>query len=154
MDNWNLSIMSSGESYDDGNVDKLETLLHAFWIMFKKNGYTNEMLDEALVEAMDIEAEGNTALKGMVCPNCGRKAQFSGHFKIKCIYCGSESVLNPYEAREIAKQMDAAMAEQQAQEEQKERWDKAVGNDPYQPYDVSKDLGFDEFNDFDDSQGI
>ena len=41
-------------------------------------------------------------LKGMNCPNCGRNAQRSGNFKIKCIYCGMEAVLNPYEAADIA----------------------------------------------------
>ncbi len=144
-------------SYDStGNeLQRLNTLLHAFWIMFKNNGYTNEMLDEAIDEALAIESEGAKTLKGMVCPNCGRKAQFSGHFKIKCIYCGSESVLNPYEARDIAIEMENVMAEQQAAEDQKDRWEKAVENDPYTPYDVSKDLNFeDEYNHFDDDSGL
>ncbi len=152
---WDISIMGSDHDSASNDIEKLETLLHAFWIMFKKNGYTNEMLDEALDEAINIESEGKINLKGMVCPNCGRKAQFSGHFKIKCIYCGSESIMNPYEARDIAKEMDQVMAEQQASAEQQERWSKAVENDPYTPYDVSKDLNFeDEYNNFDDSQGL
>ena len=139
-------ILSDKYDTTGSEISRLDTLIHAFWLMFKKNGFTNEMLDEALDEALAIEAEGNKTLKGMVCPNCGRKAQFSGHFKIKCISCGSESVLNPYEARDIAIEMEAAMAQQQAQEDQKERWSKAVENDPYQPYDVSKDLQFDDYD--------
>ena len=151
MDNWNQDILSSNPKYDNGDIDRLDTLLHAFWIMFKKNGYTNEMLDEALDEALKIKAEGNSMLKGMVCPNCGRNAQLFGHFKIKCVYCGTESIMNPYEAKDIAKEMEAAMAEQQAEEEQKERWSQAVENDPFKPYDVSKDLNFDDFDNFDDN---
>ena len=131
----------------DNKIAKLETLIHSMWLLMKKNGYTNEMLDEAIAEALDIEAEGPAYLKGMVCPNCGRNAQLSGSFKIKCIYCGMESVINPYEARDIANQFDEALAAQQAEQDQKDRWSTAVENDPYQPYDVSKDLNFDDFDD-------
>lgn len=134
-----------------GRFAKIETLQHAFWIMLRKNGYTNEMLDEALAEALEIEAQGTKALKGMNCPNCGRNAQLSGAFKIKCIYCGTESIINPYEAHEIATEMDAAMAQQQEDEAQKERWNQAVQNDPFKPYDVSKDLNFDDYDSFDDN---
>lgn len=124
-----------------------DTLMHAFWILMAKNGYTNEMLDEAIGEALEIEASGPAYLKGMICPNCGRNAQLSGAFKIKCIYCGMESIINPYEARDIAAQVDEALAAQEQEAAQKEKWDKAMENDPYQPYDVSKDLNFDDFDD-------
>lgn len=140
------SIKALDYDKDENRFSRLETLIHAFWIMFQKNGYTNEMLDEALAEALAIEAEGNKSLKGMQCPNCGRKAQLSGSFKIKCIYCGMESIINPYEARDIAVEIDAAMAQQQEDEAQKERWAQAVENDPYKPYDVSKDLNFDDYD--------
>ncbi len=130
----------------DNKIQALETLVHALWIMFTKNGYTNEMLDEAIAEALEIEAEGAVHLKGMACPNCGRKAQLSGSFKIKCIYCGMESIINPYEARDINKQFEEAMAQQQEEEEQKQRWAEAVENDPYKPYDVTKDLNFEDLD--------
>lgn len=149
-DYFDYNIYSSMKSLnidkDEGRISKLETMIHAFWIMFQKNGYTNEMFDEALSEALAIEAQGNTALKGMTCPNCGRKAQLSGNFKIKCIYCGMESIINPYEARDIAIEMDEAMAQQQEEEAQKARWNQAVENDPFKPYDVSKDLSFDDYD--------
>ena len=145
------NVLSSMKALDydrnETRFSKIETMIHAFWIMFQKNGYTDEMLDEALAEALKIEAEGNKALKGMACPNCGRNAQLSGNFKIKCIYCGMESIINPYEARDIAVEVDAAMAQQQEEAAQKERWAQAVENDPYKPYDVSKDLNFDDFDD-------
>lgn len=148
---WARGESSSVDDIYMTKFKKLETLIHSMWLLLKKNGYTNEMLDEAIAEALDIEAEGPAYLKGMVCPNCGRNAQLSGSFKIKCIYCGMESVINPYEARDIANQFDEALAEQQAEQEQKERWASAVQNDPYQPYDVSKDLNFD---DYDDGNGV
>lgn len=144
-------LKSMNYNKEEGRFAKIETLQHAFWIMLQKNGYTNEMLDEALAEALEIEAQGTKALKGMTCPNCGRNAQLSGSFKIKCIYCGTESIINPYEAHEIATEMDAAMAQQQEDEAQKERWNQAVQNDPFKPYDVSKDLNFDDYDSFDDN---
>ncbi|MBR1797021.1 MAG: hypothetical protein IJ757_03280 [Clostridiales bacterium] len=153
-DNFEAIMSNNGSSASDstnGRLDKLETMIHAFWLLFQQKGYTNEMLDEALTQALAEEAMGRTTLKGMACPGCGRKAQFSGHFKIKCIYCGMEAVLNPYEASDIARQMDEELAKQQSEEEQKQRWNEAVKSNPYQPYDVTQDLGFD---DFDDGQGM
>jgi hypothetical protein len=57
-----------------------------------------------------------------------------------------ESIINPYDARDIAIEMDEAMAQQQEEEAQKERWNQAVENDPFKPYDVSKDLNFDDYD--------
>lgn len=125
-------------------LDKHEDLIHAFWLILQRMGVTNEQLDEAITEVLQEKMKGVVTLKGMSCPQCGSKAQFNGNFKIKCIYCGSEAVLNPYEARELAEQADAAMAEQRAAQEQQKRWEEAQRNNPYQPYDVSKDLNFDD----------
>lgn len=125
-------------------LDKHEDLLHAFWLILTKMGVTNEQLNDALSEVMEQKAKGVVSLKGMACPQCGSKAQFNGPFKIKCIYCGTEAILNPYEARELAEQANAVMEEQKAIEEQQKRWEEAQKNNPYQPYDVSKDLNFDD----------
>lgn len=121
-----------------------ESMIHAMWLILQKMGVTYEQLDEALGEVMAINSRGVVTLKGMSCPQCGSKAQFNGPFKIKCIYCGTEAILNPYEARELAEQADAKMAEKKALEEQQKRWEEAQKNNPYQPYDVSKDLNFDD----------
>jgi len=136
------SDLSSNES--GIKLDKHEDLINAFWIILKRMGVTNEQLDEALTEVLNEKSNNVPTLKGMSCPQCGSKAQFNGSFKIKCIYCGSEAILNPYEAHELAKQAEAAMAEQKAYEEQQKRWEEAQKNNPYQPYDVSQDLNFDD----------
>ncbi|MCQ2516160.1 MAG: hypothetical protein MJ094_04775 [Saccharofermentans sp.] len=128
----------------NGKITTNEQMIHALWLLLQRMGVTNEQLDEALTEVMEINARGVVSLKGMACPQCGSKAQFNGPFKIKCIYCGTEAVLNPYEARELAEQANAVIAEQQALEEQQKRWEEAQKNNPYQPYDVTKDLNFDD----------
>ncbi len=125
-------------------LDMNEQMIHAFWLILQRMGVTNEQLNEALTEVMEINSRGVVTLKGMACPQCGSKAQFNGPFKIKCIYCGTEAILNPYEARELAEQANAAIEEQKAMQEQQKRWEDAQKNNPYQPYDVSKDLNFDD----------
>ena len=68
--NWRAEAFAE---YDPNlnEIKKLDTLMHAFWILLQKtNGFTNEMLDEALAEAIEIESTGPAYLKGMVCPSC------------------------------------------------------------------------------------
>lgn len=142
-------ILNSAAAGDIKN-DKVEVLLHAFWLLMKENGITDEKLDETIGKVLEIRSGGVPTVRGMSCPSCGKGAQMSGAFKIKCIYCGTEAILNPYEAAEIAAQVAEEEAARQAEIEQQERWNKAVENDPFKPYDVSKDLNFDEYNTFDE----
>jgi len=121
-------------------VDDLNTLVHAFWILFQESGIPNDKLDEAITKALDIDSQGAFSLKGMVCPHCGMKAQYANTFKIKCIYCGSEAIINPYEAREIAAAYDEEMERQEAEEQAEKQIEAA------QPYDVNKDLNFDDYD--------
>ena len=58
-----------------------------------------------------------------------------------------DACYNPYEAADYARKMDEQNAQEMAQLAQKEKWDQAVANDPYQSYDVTKDLNFDDFDD-------
>lgn len=143
-----VSDLSANTADLEKRVVTLETLVHSLWLILQKElNYTNENLDVVIADALELESYKKSALKGMVCPSCGKKAQFSGSFKIKCIYCGTEAILNPYEAADYARKMDEQNAQEMAQMAQKEKWDQAVANDPYQSYDVTKDLNFDDFDD-------
>ena len=52
-------------------VEKQKYLLHAFWLMLKEHGATNEDLDKALNEAVLLSKR--TDYKNVVsCPNCGK----------------------------------------------------------------------------------
>lgn len=111
-------------------IDVLETTNHALWLMIKKKGFTDEEFDAAMVEAVDARSQ-NVPVTGLRCPNCGKSAQLSSMYKIKCIYCGSEAIIHPYEVYEIIKaqaEADAAAAEAEANK----------------PYDVTQDLRFDD----------
>ncbi len=116
-------------------IDVLETTNHAMWLMLKSKGFTDEEFDVAMCNAVDARRQ-NVPVTGLRCPNCGKSAQLSSQYKIKCIYCGSEAIIHPYEVYEIIK----AQAEAEAQAALEAA---ALAN---QPYDVTKDLRFDEFN--------
>ncbi len=102
-------------------VEKQKYLLHAFWLMLKEHGATNEDLDKALNEAVLLSKR--TDYKNVVsCPNCGKGLQKMENkpFVSKCYYCGTELEEKEFkDAQEIISQS-------------------------FEPYDVTKDLGFDE----------
>lgn len=125
-------------------LDKIELTLHAMWIMMNKKGYTDPEFDQAMTEALEFSKRKDFQLKGVRCPSCGKNAQITNHFKIKCIYCGSEAVMHPYEVYNMLPETeyyddvkDTASADA----------DKSVVDPAFQefePYDVTKDLNFDE----------
>ena len=66
-------------------VEKQTYLLHAFWIMLKEHGATNEELDKALNEAVLLQKR--TDFKNIAfCPSCGKGMQKMEKvpFTLKC----------------------------------------------------------------------
>ena len=120
-------------------VEKLELTMHAMWIMLNKKGYTDEEFDQAMTESFELSKRNDYQLTGLRCPACGKNAQLSNFFKIKCIYCGSVAVMHPYEVYN--------MFPEGVPEEQTEAAPEAPANSTnteFEPYDVTKDLNFDE----------
>ena len=124
-------------------IETLETINHAFWIMLSQKGYSNSDFDAAIDQVLQLEKRTDFKLVGVRCPGCGKSAQVSGSFKIKCIYCGMEAVIHPYEMYEMAKQAEAeeAARKQEEIESQSQYYDP---NAEFVPYDVTQDLNFDE----------
>lgn len=124
-------------------VESLEAINHAMWLMMQRLGSTNEEFDAALAYVFNTKKkEGKISSRGMGCPACGKSAQLSSdNMRIKCIYCGNEAVINPYELLDI-------VANQPVQEEtpvvQAPVQAQQVIPDYAQPYDVSQDLNFDD----------
>lgn len=111
-------------------IDVLETTNHAFWLMMKNKGYTDEEFDAAMAEAVECRKQ-TLPVTGLRCPNCGKSAQLSAQYRIKCIYCGSDAIIHPYEIYEIVKAQAAAEAA-------------AAEAEANKPYDVANDLRFDD----------
>ncbi len=136
-------------------VEKQSCLLHAFWLMLKDKGATNEEFDKALNEASLLS--GRIDYKNAsTCPNCGKGLQKMENklFTSKCYYCGLEVLNNPYKKYDgldpynkgyVEKEEEPAPyisdAEAEAQE-LKESQD--IISQSFEPYDVTKDLNFDE----------
>ena len=118
-------------------MDKLEFTNHAMWIMLEKKGFTNEEFDQAMAEAYELGKRRDFKLSGVRCPACGQNAQLFEDFKIKCIYCGEEAVMHPYEIYSMLPTEPETKAPEASAEE-------APAPSEPEPYDISKDLNFDD----------
>ena len=136
-------------------VEKQRYLLHAFWLMLKEHGATNEDLDKSLNEAVLLEKR--TDYKNLtVCPKCGKGLQKMENkpFTSKCYYCGTEILNNPYKKFDGLDPYNVGYADKIEEpapyvpddvadaEEIKDAQD--IISQSFEPYDVSKDLNFDE----------
>ena len=136
-------------------LEKQTYLLHAVWLLLKEKGMTNEELDKALNEAVLLEKR--TDYKNLTaCPNCGKglQAMENRPFTSKCYYCGTEILDNPYKKYDgldpykvdytanNAEPEDYVPDEVADQQEVMDAQD--VISQTFEPYDVSKDLNFDD----------
>ena len=136
-------------------VEKQSCLIHAFWIMLKEKGATNEEFDKALTEA-SLLANRKDYKNVSTCPNCGKGLQKLENklFTSKCYYCGLEVLNNPYKKYDGLDPYKSNYAEPEEEpapyisdaeadaQELKESQD--IISQSFEPYDVSKDLNFDE----------
>lgn len=136
-------------------VEKQSYLIHAFWIMLKEKGTTNEDFDRALNEAV-LLARRTDYKNSTACPNCGKSLQSMENkpFASKCFYCGVEILNNPYKKydgidpykidyRSEPEQPEPYISDDEADEKEfREAAD--VISKSFEPYDVSKDLNFDD----------
>lgn len=136
-------------------VEKQSCLIHAFWIMLKEKGATNEEFDKALTEA-SLLANRKDYKNAKTCPNCGKGLQKMENklFTSKCYYCGLEVLNNPYKKydgldpyntgySETVEEPAPYISDDEADaQELKETQD--IISQSFEPYDVTKDLNFDD----------
>lgn len=136
-------------------VEKQSYILHAFWIMLKDKGATNEEFDKALNEAILLGMRTDYKYSS-TCPNCGKGLQSMEKkpFASKCLYCGIEILDNPYKKydgmdpykvdyRTEPEEPEPYVSDDEA-DEQEFREAADVISQSFEPYDVTKDLNFDE----------
>ena len=137
-------------------VERQSYLLHAMWLLLKEKGSTNEELDKALNEAVLLEKRKD--FKNIsTCPNCGKGLQSMENFPFtfKCFYCGTEVMGNPFKKYDgldpyktdypenTGLTPEPYVSDEEA--DKKEFLDaQEVISQSFEPYDVTKDLGFDE----------
>ncbi len=136
-------------------VEKQSYLIHAFWIMLKEKGATNEEFDKALNEAV-LLSKRTDYKHSSTCPNCGKGLQRMENkpFAFKCYYCGVELLNNPYKRyddldpykidyKPEPEQPEPYVSDDEADEKEfREAAD--VISKSFEPYDVTKDLNFDD----------
>ncbi|MCR4775566.1 MAG: hypothetical protein K5869_04220 [Saccharofermentans sp.] len=146
-------------------VNQQQILLHAMWLMLKEHGADNEEFNRHLKAASQLSIR--TDFKNSVsCPACGKGMQKMEKvpFTLKCYYCGYEYLCNPFskydeldpdvvdyktERATSAELDEQSKPEQYEQKQVKSEEDEianaeAILNSSYEPYDVSKDLNFEE----------
>ena len=136
-------------------VEKQACLLHAFWLMLKDKGATNEEFDKALTEASLLSKRID--YKNLTtCPNCGKGLQKMENklFTSKCYYCGLEILNNPYKkfdgldpyskGYEEKEEEPAPYISDEEADAQELKESQDIISQSFEPYDVTKDLNFDE----------
>lgn len=122
-------------------MDKLEFTCHALWLMLNKKGFTNEEFDQATAEAFELQKRKDFNLKGIRCPACGQNAQLSESYRIKCIYCGEEAVMHPYEIYNMLPEIDENAVAPESIDLASDKFLTEENLQP-EPYDINKDLNF------------
>ena len=133
------------------DVDELKVLVHGMWMLMKEKGIDYSELDAKLDIAAKLATRTDYA-DDIKCPSCGRGLQTMEKyvFKKMCYYCGYEKTQNPfqkYDGIDLNKVPEseedvAAKAQQEADAEYAAAQE--VLNTTFEPYDVTKDLNFDE----------
>ncbi|MCR4688306.1 MAG: hypothetical protein K5745_02030 [Saccharofermentans sp.] len=128
-------------------VETMSMTLHAMWLLLKEKGVTNEDLDEAINTVLELEKRKNFK-SAIPCPNCGKQMQKmeNNPFLFKCFYCGEDSFSNPYRKYDSI-DLTAPIPEPKTEEEALARemeQAQSIINGTYEPYDVSKDLNFED----------
>lgn len=139
-------------------VEKQNYLLHAFWILLKEKGATNDELDKALNEAILLEKRKDFK-NSSVCPSCGKGLQIMENkpFSAKCYYCGIEVLDHPFKRYDgmdpyktgyvdtVDNTPAPYVSDDEADKQEMQEAQDIISQD-FKPYDVSKDLNFDDEN--------
>jgi len=136
-------------------VEKQSCILHAFWLLLKEKGATNEEFDKALTDASLLKTRKDYR-NVTTCPNCGKGLQKMENklFTSKCYYCGLEVINNPYKKYDGLDPYNTGYAEKTEEPEPYISDDEAdakelketqdIISQSFEPYDVTKDLNFDD----------
>lgn len=146
-------------------VKQQQILLHAMWLMLKEHGADNEEFNRQLKAATQLSTR-NDFKNNVSCPSCGKGMQKMEKvpFTLKCYYCGEEYLCNPFmkfddiDPNFVDYKPERATSEQLDEQSKPEQYEQkivqteedeianaeAILKTNYEPYDVSKDLNFEE----------
>ena len=127
------------------SVGRLDMLVAAMWMLMKEKGFTDEELMDKVVSIID-EQKGIVYPRNPIkCSKCGNNIQEVKKTPLtgRCFYCGTTYILYPYgDNVEVLDDKTSSEPEKPAAEPAEEIRDELP--ETFEPYDVSKDLRFDE----------
>lgn len=124
----------------EARLGVLEILNRAYWTLFMERGLTHEDLNKAIAAALENKKNQTNRKQYRVCEQCGRRMQAASVFETKCIYCGHNTVGNPYEFVTDEEEHEE-LEEKSIQKHEVFTGDRPVDNDAY---DLDDDLKFDD----------
>lgn len=147
---YSQNIMGASNEELDVSIRRLDILVSSMWKLMKEKGYTD---DDLMNQVTSIITENEGAVysrEAIHCPKCGQVIQEvkKSPLTVRCFYCGSQYVLYPYndvEERDLKMIVEGDNDITPAKEEKAEEppKDYTIPTE-FEPYDVSKDLRFDE----------
>jgi len=149
----NLDVGGLYQSIEDmeklkRRVTESEIMIHALWSFIKHYGNISSEELNATIEGLLQVRYSKKQKNEVICPDCGKVMQKVNKdlFTFKCYYCGAEQIQNPFDCFDIAK---AEMEEEKkaAEAQPDVETDEDILNKTFEPYDVTKDLHFEDDED-------
>lgn len=145
----NLDVGGLYQSMEDmeilkKRVTESEIMIHALWSFIKHYGnISSEELNATIEGLLQVRYSKKQKIE-IICPDCGKVMQKVNKdlFTYKCFYCGFEQIQNPFDCFEITPE-----PEEEKDAEKAPETDEDILNKTFEPYDVTKDLHFDDDED-------
>ncbi|SCW26466.1 hypothetical protein SAMN02910456_00085 [Ruminococcaceae bacterium YRB3002] len=133
------------------SVGRLDILMAAMWTIMKEKGATDDELMTAISSIIE-DRKGVVYQKNVLkCARCGNNIQEVKKTPLtgRCYYCGTMYLLYPYNDGDVKDPIvSGTVSEQEAPVPAEEAPAEAENVEElpmtFEPYDVTKDLGFDE----------
>ena len=147
---YSQNLMGASNEELDVAVRRLDILVASMWMLMKEKGYTDEELMNRATSFI-TEKEGNVYSHEIIhCPKCNQVIQEvkKSPLTVRCVYCGSQYVLYPYNDVEERDPKMIVEGNDDIAPKKEEKKEEPVPDytipTVFEPYDVSKDLRFDE----------
>lgn len=133
-----MKCVSNGEEKVKLRIDSLEILVHSMWLLLKDSGFTDEMLNSKISQVLEENKKAGYLKLNIECEDCHQPMQSSGDYTAKCIYCGKEIRINPFQSEYFE-----PMPVSEETDVNSEATDEESQESNFEVYDVDKDLKFD-----------
>ena len=128
------------------SVGRLDILVASLWMLMKEKGFTDDELMNKITTIIN-ERKGVVYQKDVLkCSKCGNNIQEVKKTPLtgRCYYCGAMYVLYPYNDKPMPEELVPIETKAEVPEVVEKKEESELPT-TFEPYDVSKDLGFDDY---------